>query len=196
MLGNRKCLMVFCIIFSIVTVSCTTVSIQSVSKLTTQQRRQITTQLIQGSYEDIYRATMTVLQDRNCVVKKTNMKTGLIFAKEESGEVGGDVLMLIGGLFGETTTTDDVRVLEIGCVLTKVDDTASQLRINIQESTLTIKETRGSDKDSVLENAIAIVFTESDKEYELKTKPIYDMQYYRKLFTEIAVEVKRREAIN
>jgi len=173
-----------------------------VSKLTTQQRRQITTQLIQGSYEDIFAATMTVLQDRNCVLKKTDMKTGLIFAKEESGsgspmgEVAEEVLMLIGGLFGEATTTDDLRVLEIGCLLSKVDDTASQLRINIQESTLTIKETRGSDKDSVLENAIAIVFTESDKEYELKTKPIYDMQYYRKLFTEIAVEVKRREAIN
>ncbi len=138
MLENKKVLTVLCIIFPIVTISCTT-SILSVSKLTTQQRRQITTQLIQGSYEDIYRATMAVLQDRNCVVKKTNMKTGLIFAKEESGEVGGDVLMLIGGLFGETTTTDDVRVLEIGCVLTKVDDTASQLRINIQESTLTNK---------------------------------------------------------
>jgi len=195
MLENKKVLTVLCIIFPIVTISCTT-SILSVSKLTTQQRRQITTQLIQGSYEDIFAATMTVLQDRNCVIKKTDMNTGLIFAKEEVGsetpavEKAANVAVGILGAMGatimgfdiESRSTDDVTLVEIGCVVSKIDDTASQLRVNTQESTLTIEET------GTLWN--------KEKEYKLRTQPIYAAAYYRKLFNEITVEVKRREAIN
>ena len=80
----------------------------------------------------------------------------------------------------ESTATDDVTLVEIGCVVGKIDDTASQLRVNTQESTLTIEETG--------------TLFKSDKEYKLKTKPIYDEAYYRKLFNEITVEVKRRQA--
>jgi len=82
----------------------------------------------------------------------------------------------------ESTATDDVTLVEIGCVVGKIDDTASQLRVNTQESTLTIEET------GTLWN--------KEKEYKLRTQPIYDAAYYRKLFNEIRVEVKRREAIN
>ena len=80
------------------------VNCKTSDQLTTEQRRQITTQLIQGSYEDIFAATMTVLQDRNCVLKKTDMKTGLIFAKEEVGsetpaveKAGNLIAGVIGG---------------------------------------------------------------------------------------------------
>jgi len=191
MFRNKKVLLMFSIILTMVSVNCRT-SVQ----LTTQQKRQITTQLIQGSYEDIFAATLTVLQDRNCVIKKTDMNTGLIFAKEEVGSETPAVekaVNLVAGVLGalgkttmgfdiESNTTDDVTLVEIGCVVSKIDDTASQLRINTQESTLTIEETG--------------TLLKKDKEYKLKTKPIYDEAYYRKLFTEIAVEVKRREAIN
>ena len=190
MFRNKKVILMFCIILTLASVNCKT-SVQ----LTTPQKRQITTQLIQGSYEDIFSATLTVLQDRNCVIKKTDRTTGLIFAKEEAGsgspagEALEEVAMIVGTIaqwFGADegwTTTDDVTTVEVGCVLSKVDSTASQLRINTQESTLKIEESRG-------------LFLKQHKEYKLKTKPIYDEAYYRKLFTEIAVEVKRREAIN
>lgn len=190
MFRNKKVLLMFCIILTLASVNCKT-SVQ----LTTPQKRQITTQLIQGSYEDIFSATLTVLQDRNCVIKKTDKTTGLIFAKEEvssgspAGEAAEEIAMITGTIarwFGADegwTTTDDVTVVEIGCVLSKIDSTASQLRINTQESTLIIEESRG-------------IFFTKDKEYKLKTQPIYDEAYYRKLFTEITVEVKRREAIN
>ncbi len=191
MFTNKKVLLMFCIILTLASVNCKT-SVQ----LTTPQKRQITTQLIQGSYEDIFSATLTVLQDRNCVIKKTDKTTGLIFAKEEvgsetsavekAGNLVAGVLCAIGatimGFDIESTTTDDVTLVEIGCVVSKIDDTASQLRVNIQESTLTIEETG--------------TLLKKDKEYKLKTKPIYDEAYYRKLFNEIKIEVKRREAIN
>lgn len=190
MFRNKKVLLMFCIILTMVSVNCRT-SVQ----LTTQQKRQITTQLVQGSYENIFAATLTVLQDRNCVIKKTDKTTGLIFAKEEvgsgspAGEAAEEIAMIVGTIaqwFGADegwTTTDDVTTVEVGCVLSKVDSTASQLRINTQESTLIIEESRG-------------LLLTKHKEYKLKTQPIYDEAYYRKLFNEITVEVKRREAIN
>ncbi len=190
MFKNKTVLLIFCIHLIMVGVNCKT-SVQ----LTTQQKRQLTTQLIQGSYEDVFSATLTVLQDRNCVIKKTDKATGLIFAKEEvgSGSPGGEaaeeIVMIAGTIaqwFGAdegATTTDDVTTVEIGCVLSKIDSTASQLRINTQEYTLKIEERRG-------------LLLTKHQEYKLKTKPIYDEAYYRKLFNEIKVEVKRREAIN
>ena len=99
MFRNKKVLLMFCIILTLASVNCKT-SVQ----LTTPQKRQITTQLIQGSYEDIFSATLTVLQDRSCVIKKTDKTTGLIFAKEEVGsetpaveKAGNLIAGVIGG---------------------------------------------------------------------------------------------------
>ena len=200
MFRNKKVLLMSCIILTMAGVNCSSEAMFGVRRykpvqLTTPQKRQITTQLIQGSYEDIFSATLTVLQDRNCVIKKTDKTTGLIFAKEEvssgspAGEALEEVAMIAQWFLGldedeVIPTTDEVTTVKIGCILSKVDSTASQLRINTQEFTLKIKESRRG------------LLLTKHKEYILTTKPIYDEAYYRKLFTEITVEVKRREAIN
>jgi len=50
------------------------------AKLSPMQKRQITTRLSEGSYEDTYRAALTVFQDQDYIIQNTDMQAGLIVA--------------------------------------------------------------------------------------------------------------------
>lgn len=49
-------------------------------QLSQMQIRQLTTKMIEGSYENVFRATMAVLQDQGYIIKNTDMNSGLIVA--------------------------------------------------------------------------------------------------------------------
>jgi len=143
-------------------------------KLTPMQIRQLTVRQIDGSYENTYRATMTVLQDNGYVIKNTDMDSGLIVGTIDKETSGGSQFMQ--ALFAGHVE-DKGRVYEASCMVGKLSDTTSEVRINIQETTY----------------GQSSAFSGTSKQ---KAKQIYDQETYAALFNAITIEVKRREALN
>lgn len=139
------------------------------SKLSPMQFRQISTRMIEGSYENVFRATMTVLQDNSYIIKQTDMDAGLITAEVNREASGGSQFMqaLFTGEVYEKGT-----LVEASAVVGKISETSTEVRIIVQEK----KYSGHGGTTSV--------------------KQLKDAQIYKKLFDQIVVEVKRREAIN
>ncbi|MCF7871251.1 MAG: hypothetical protein K9L95_06240 [Candidatus Omnitrophica bacterium] len=136
--------------------------------LSPMQVRNITTKHIEGDYEDIYRACITVFQDQGYVIKNTDMDTGLIVAyvdRESSKNSQFWQSFWAGYVYNKGTA------VEVSCMVNKISDNASDVRINIQETTYS----QWGSKQNI--------------------KQIYDKEVYRNIFNEIITEVKRREAI-
>ena len=142
-------------------------------QLSPMQKRQLTTRLINGSYEDTFRGTLTVLQDQGYVIKNTDMVSGLIVATVDRAESGGSQFAqaLFLGYVADKGTD-----IEVSCMLNKITETKTEIRLNIQES----KYGQSS------------AWSGTSKQ---NTKQIYDPEIYRNLFNEIEIEVKRRQAI-
>lgn len=138
-------------------------------QLSQMQIRQLTTRMIEGSYEDIYRATMTILQDQGYVIKNTDMNSGLIVAdidRETSGTSQFMQALFVGNVYDKNT------VIEVSATVNKLSEDAQELRINIQETNYSARGTKQN------------------------INQIYDDDIYQKLFNDITLEVKRREAMN
>jgi hypothetical protein len=142
--------------------------------LSPMQKRHITTKMIEGSYENVYRATLTVLQDQGYIIKNTDMDSGLIVANADRKTSGGSRFMqaLFAGY-----VYDKGSEIEITCMTNKLSDQTSEIRMNIREVKYGQSSASGiSGKQDV--------------------EQIYDENIYHGLFNEITVEVKRREALN
>ena len=77
-------------------------------QMSPMQMRQITTRTIECSYENAFRATMTVLQDQQYVIKETDMDTGFILANVNRQTGGGTQLFqaLLVGKYDTDTLVD------------------------------------------------------------------------------------------
>lgn len=142
-------------------------------KLSPMQKRQLTTKMFRCNYENAYRATLTVLQDQGYVVKNTDMDSGLIVANVDRATSGGSKVaqaLLFGYVPNKGTE------VEVSCLVNKLSNTSSEVRINIQE----VKYGQSS------------FFSGTGKQ---NSKQIYEPQLYYSLFNEILVEIKRREAM-
>lgn len=138
-------------------------------QLSQMQIRQLTTKMIEGSYEDVFRATMTILQDQGYVIKNTDMNSGLIVANIDRETSGGSQFMqalFLGSI------TDKNTVIEVSATVNKLNEQTQELRLNIQETNY------------------------SGSGAKQKINQIYDEKVYQNLFNEITLEVKRREAMN
>lgn len=136
--------------------------------LSPMQIRSITTRHIEGNYEDIYRACITVFQDQGYIIKNTDMNTGLIVAnvdREASKNSQFWQAFWTGYVYNKGTEVD------VSCMVNKINETSSDARINIQETTYA----QWGGKQNI--------------------KQIYGEEVYKNLFNEIITEVKRREAI-
>ncbi|MCK5219012.1 hypothetical protein KAR10_05785 [bacterium] len=138
------------------------------------QKRQLTTKLIEGSYENVYRATLTVFQDQGYIIKDTDMNSGLIVATVDRATSGGS--QFAQALFMGFVANKGL-VVEVSCMINKINDTKTEVRINIQE-------TKYGQSSS---------WSSSSKQ---NARQIYDADVYQNLFNEITVEVKRRDAMN
>ena len=138
-------------------------------KMSPMQLRQITTRTIQGGYENVFKATMTVLQDNFYIIKQTDMEAGLIVAEVNREASGWSQFLQALGSEGEISNKG--TVVEASAVVGKLSETTSEVRITIQEKTYssTGKTTR--------------------------VKQLKDSEVYRSLFNDITIEVKRREAL-
>ncbi|MDP2366470.1 MAG: hypothetical protein Q8M94_22175 [Ignavibacteria bacterium] len=129
----------------------------------------LTTKMIEGSYENVFRATMTILQDQGYVIKNTDMNSGLIVANIDRESSGGSQFAQ-ALLFGKIT--DKNTVIEVSATINKLNEQNQELRLNIQETNY------------------------SGSGAKQNIKQIYNEQVYQKIFNEITLEVKRREAMN
>lgn len=98
----------------------------SATALSPMQKRQITTKLIEGSFEDIYRATLTVLQDQDYIIENTDMTSGLIVARVRRDNSNK--------ILGIPVDSDKVREVEVTTVVNKLNETSSEVRLSILES--------------------------------------------------------------
>lgn len=138
-------------------------------QLSQMQIRQLTTKMIEGSYENVFRATMTILQDQGYVIKNTDMNSGLIVANIDRETSGGSQFMqalFLGSI------TDKNTVIEVSATVNKLNEANQELRLNLQETNY------------------------SGSGAKQNIKQIYDDKVYQNLFNEITLEVKRREAMN
>ena len=137
------------------------------------QVRELTTKLFESDYETVYKSTLTVLQDQGYVIKNTDMAAGLILGTADRKTAFGSQLfsaLMLG--FVAHKGTD----IEVSCMCNKINDTSTELRMNVQEA----KYGQSS------------VYSGTSK---TDSNLIRDPKIYKALFDQIAVEVKRREAI-
>jgi hypothetical protein len=139
----------------------------SEAKLSPMQVRQITTRQLESTYENVYRASMTVLQDQGYVVKNTDMASGLIAANiDRSASKSSQFwqIAIVGDVYDKGT------FIEVTITVAKINDTLQEIRMNVQET--------------------------GYNEFGGKTnvKQIADPKFYDALANQINIEVKRREA--
>jgi len=143
-------------------------------ELAPMQKRQLTTKLFECSYENTYRAALTVLQDQGYIIKNTDMASGLILASVDRETPTGDQIaqyLLVGFEWSKGTE------IEVSCVVNKLSNTSSEIRINIQE----VKYGQSSWLSGTSKQS---------------SKQIYEPRLYQNIFNQITLEIKRREAIN
>ena len=142
-------------------------------KLSPMQVRELTTKLFEGDYETIYRATLTVLQDQGYVIRNTDMASGLILGyADRKTSTGSQVFQAI--LLGHIP--DKGTDIEASCMINKISDEASEVRIIVQEA----------------KYGQASAFSGTSKQ---DTKILRDPRIYKNLFDQIQLEINRRQAM-
>ena len=142
-------------------------------QLSPMQVRELTTKLYESDYEIIFRSALTVFQDQGYIIKNTDMSSGLILAYADRKTAFGSQLfsaLMLGYVAHKGTD------IEVSCMLSKISDTSSELRMNIREAKY--------GQSSMLSGT-----SKTD------THLIRDPKIYKALFDQIGVEIKRREAI-
>lgn len=164
-----KCLFLLVIIFIfIANYACT-----PEPKLSPMQIRQITTRMFDSDYETVYRAALTVIQDQGYIIKNTDMASGLILAGiDKESSTGKQLFQAL--MFGYIA--DKGTEFELSCMVNKLSENSTEIRLNIQ------KTKYGQ-------------FSALSGVSKTQTEQIYDADLFNKLFNEIALEVKRREAL-
>ena len=99
-------------------------------KLSPMQMRQITTRMFETDYETCYRATLTVLQDQEYVIKDTDMETGHILASVDRQTKGGSKFLQAVFL---GYVSDKGTEYELSAMVDKLSETSTEIRINIEK---------------------------------------------------------------
>ncbi len=142
--------------------------IQQEAPLSPLQKRQMSTRLIEGRYDDVFAATMTIVQDHEYILKQTNKDTGLITA-EVNKDAGFASKFFTSNKYGYTSNSG--TKVELSVVVSKINATKSEVRLSIEEK---VYNSNGGTTSS---------------------RQLYDMQTFSTLLNDITTEVKRREAL-
>lgn len=140
-------------------------------KISPMQMRAFTTRNFDGDYENVFRATMTVLQDQGYIIKNTDMNSGLIVAEidreaSKSSQFWQTVFSQNGYIPNKGT------LIQVSATIGKLNAAQSELRVIIQE----------------------VTYGSFNSKTNIKT--IEDPKVYDALLNDVLIEVKRREAIN
>ena len=149
------------------------VSCAPTPKLSPMQIRQITMRMFEADYETCYRATLTVLQDQEYIIKDTDMETGHILARVDRQTKGGS--QFVQALF-LGYVSDKGTEYELSAMVDKLSETSTEIRINIER----VKYGQSSKYSGTTKQG---------------SKRIYDVKLFQDLFNDISIEIKRREAM-
>lgn len=138
-------------------------------QLSQMQKRQLTTKMIEGSFENVFRASMTIFQDQGYIIKNTDMNSGLLVAYMDKETAAGSQFLQA---FFLGQVTDKNTVIEVTATISKLSEKSQEIRLIIQETN----------------------FSGSGGKNDIET--ILDQEVYQNMFNEITLEVKRREAMN
>ena len=140
-------------------------------QITPMQMRQFTTRTFDGNYENVYRATMTVLQDQGYIIKNTDMNSGLIVAEiDREASKGSQVMQALFSQNGYIANKG--TLIQASATINKLNEAQSEIRVTIQE----------------------VTYSSLNSKTDIKT--IKDPKVYDSILNDVYVEVKRREAIN
>ncbi len=142
--------------------------IQQQPPLSPLQKRQMSTRMVEGDYDNVFAATMTVIQDHEYVLKQTNKETGLITA-EVNKDAGFTSKFFTSNKYGYTANSG--TKVEVSAVVSKINPTKSEIRLSIEEK---VYNSNGGTTSST---------------------QLYDVETFGTMFNDITTEVKRREAL-
>jgi hypothetical protein len=140
---------------------------QTAQKLSPMQKRQITVRTIEGSYTNLFAATMSVIQDNEYVIQQASKDTGLITASV-SRDSGFMNKLFSSNDYG--TVSNAGTKIEVSATISKINENTSELRLSIQEK--------------MYNNMGGVT----------RSSQVLDPETYQSIFNDIKVEVKRREA--
>lgn len=160
----------FIFILSLFFVSCVGAPSTS-TNLSTMQVREMTTKEMHGSYKDVFKAVMTVLQDNDYILKSSDLGTGLVVAEKDIDPKmnAGDVMMKV---FVDFTHRRNIQV-RVSVTISEVSRGVSKVRLNIQE------KNKGS----------GVFSSSSERNVNIQHKEVY-----LNLFNQIRTELERIKA--
>lgn len=163
----KKIFLAVLFMMSIFLISCT----QAQPKLSQMQIREMTIKEIEGSYKDVFKAAMSVLQDQEYIIENTDFNSGLIVGEKEVTEetTTGDVLMR---WFVDRNHDRNAKV-KASLSISEVTENVTKVRINLQEKKL-ISRSFSSPKEITIN--------------------IQEKEIYITLFNQIRTEVERIKA--
>lgn len=162
----RNMTLPYALVLSVLVSGCV---ITTSSKPSPMQFRHVSTRPIQGRYGNIFRATMTVLQDNGYIIKQTDMSSGLITA--EVNRETPRILQALQSSSKKRKITHKGTLVQASAVVDKLNERNTEVRITIQERTY------------------------SETGSTTRVRQLRDPRVYKKILDDITLEVKRREAI-
>jgi hypothetical protein len=138
------------------------------TKPSVMEKRAIESHVVDGSYRNVYKSCMTVLQDEGYQIKQSDMESGLLVgAKDKEVDTGEQV---VGALFFGGAAKKG-SVYEITTTFDEIDSAHTNIRINIQSVSYDMAGRKKSARD------------------------IVDQPMIQGFLQSVQTEVKRREAL-
>ena len=147
---------------------CTSTSSQLVSqKLTPIQRRSLESKELEGKFDDAFKATIAVLQDKSYMIKTSDFESGLIY-----GETAKEVTNNVWHFKSAYKVTINFE---------KFTENRTKMRLTIFRQ---------------MYNSFGIEIPEAPDSKRLKTGAVENPHMYQDFYNEIQQEMFRREQLN
>lgn len=144
-------------------------------QLTPEQKRELTTRVIESDYENTFRSILTVIQDRQFIIENTDMNTGLIKATIDV-ETDRTSQTIQAAFTGQVSNKGQKENLSF--MVSKISDNKTEVRLNIQVAVYGQSSRYGSSNE------------------QQSSQQVLEPEIYNRLFEEIRAEVERRKALN
>ena len=139
------------------------------TKLSPQQRRALQVRNFESSYNHVFRAFKTVLQDEGYIIKNQDMQGGLIVAHNSKSAGAG--MAVLAALAGNNTNYKTGSTYEVS--------------VNMEEI-----------RKKYVESRVIIQRVDAYSQGGAQGREIIDPALYRNIYSKVMVEVQRRKAQN
>lgn len=146
----------------------------SVPKLSPAQRRALQVKGFEASYNHVFRAFKTVLQDEGYIIKNQDMEGGLIVARASKSSMSTGRAILIGLSGAGSSQPSNYHT-----------GTTYEVSVNLEKI-----------RDRYVESRVIIQKTDSYSQGGSTGREILSPELYQNIYKKVQVEVARRQAQN